>query len=197
MEAAVTMLPAAPGDVLAVSAGPWLVREVIELEERMRGLAAPVDHVVIITHLDAAGRWIGIQGQPGGVGLVDCTPYLRAKVTRSNFFQPKPAEGSPEMNAFLASCAKSLGVRYDWAGIADDAVDALHLHDLSAVIDRLWKWPAKHGMMPGEVVCSSLAAELYELHGWPHPDLGSERQCEPSSWWLWNDQHQWESVPAA
>lgn len=187
-------LPAAPGDVLAVSAGPWLAREVIELGERMRGLAAPVNHVVIVTHLDAAGRWMGIAGQPGGVGICDCTPYLRARVTRSNFRQPKAEEGSPEMTAFLASCAKSLGIRYDWISIAADGFDALHVHDLSAVIDRLWRWPAKHGLMPAEVVCSSLAAELYELAGWPHPDLGSERQCEPGDWWCWSDQEQWRQA---
>lgn len=186
-----TALPAAPGDVLAVSAGPWWCRELIELGERMRGLAAPVDHVVIVTHQDQAGRWIGVQGQPGGVGVCDCTPYLSAPTTRSNFFQPKPAEGSPEMNAFLASCAKTLGLAYDWAGIGDDFLDALHVHDLTALIDHLWRWPSAHGRMPGEVVCSSLAAELYELAGWPHPDLGEERQCEPSAWWRWSDQQQW------
>ena len=186
-----TSLPAAPGDVLAVAAGRWLVREVIELGERMRGLAAPVDHVIVVTHLDATGRWMGIQGQPGGVGVTDCTPYLRAKVTRSNFRQQKAAEGSPEMNAFLASCAKSLGIQYDWCGIAEDALDALHVHDLTALIDPLWRWPSKHGRMPGHVVCSSLAAMLYERAGWAHPDLGDERQCEPSDWWHWSDQEQW------
>jgi hypothetical protein len=187
----VTTLDAAPGDVLAVSAGPWWCRKVIELGERMRGLAAPVNHVIVITHQDALGRWIGVQGQPGGVGPVDCTPYLAAKVTRSNHLQPKPAPGSPEMTAFLADCVNALGIRYDWAGIDDDLLDALHLHDLTALVDRLWRWPAKHGMLPGEVVCSSLAAELYALAGWPHPDLGDERQCEPSSWWRWNDGEQW------
>lgn len=192
-----TTLPAAPGDVLAVSAGPWWCRKVIELGERMRGLPAAddrVDHVAIVTHLDSQGRWMGIAGQPGGVGPCDCTPYLQAPLTRTNFWQPKPAEGSPEMNAFLASCAKSLGIAYDWISIAEDGLDALHLHDLSDWIDPLWRWPGPGGQLPGHVVCSSLAAALYEKAGWPHPDIGSERICEPAAWWGWNDQHQWETV---
>jgi hypothetical protein len=190
------MLPAAPGDVLAVSAGPWLIREVIELGERMRGLACPVDHVIVVTHQDAMGRWIGVQGQPGGVGLVDCTPYLRARVTQTNHGQPKPPAGSPEMTAFLASCAKSLGIRYDWLGIGEDALDALHLHDLTPVIDPIWRWPAKGGLLPGHLVCSSLAAELYKLAGWPRPDVSDERQCEPADWYWWNRSRQWETAAA-
>jgi hypothetical protein len=177
--------------VLAVSAGPWWCREVIELGERMRGLACPVDHVIVVTHQDAAGRWNGIQGQPGGVGPVDCTPYLQAGVTRSNFWQPKAEEGTPAMNTFLASCAKTLGFQYDWVGIGEDFLDALHVHDLTALIDPLWRWPSKYGQMPGHVVCSSLAAMLYERAGWPHPDLKNERQCEPADWWRWSDQRQW------
>src|SRR5579859_2682464 len=188
----VTMLPAAVGDILAVSAGPWPIREGIELAERMRGLRCPVDHVVVVTHQDAVGRWMGIQGQPGGVGIADCTPYLQARVTQTNHDQPKAPPGSPEMTHFLASCATSLGIRYDWIGIDEDAIDAFHLHDLTKLIDPLWRWPTQHGVMPGHVVCSSLAAALYKIAGWAHPDLGNERQCEPADWWHWSRDRQWE-----
>jgi hypothetical protein len=189
-----TTLPAAPGDVLAVAAGPWLVRQVIRLGEAMRGLPSPANHVIIVTHQDQLGRWVGIQGQPGGVGPVDCTPFLSARVTRSNHGQPRP--GGDALTAFLAGCAKSLGIAYDWVSIAEDALDALHVPDLAADIDHLWRWPANHGQLPGEVVCSSLAAMLYDLPavGWPHPDLGSERQCEPSAWWDWADREQWRQA---
>jgi hypothetical protein len=189
------MLPAAPGDVLAVSAGPWWARQLIEAGERLRGLACPVDHVVIVTHQDRVGRWIGIQGQPGGVALADCTPYLSAPVTRSNHGQPKPAAGSPEMTVFLASCAKSLGIGYDWAGIAEDGLDALHLHDLAGLVNRLWAWPANRMLLPGHLVCSSLAANLYEIADWPHPSMDTERQCEPADWWRWNDRQMWKLAP--
>ncbi len=192
-------LPAAPGDVLAVSAGPWLIREAIELAERLRGLPRPddrVDHVIIVTHQDIMGRWMGIQGQPGGVGPVDCTPYLSARVTASNHDQPKAPAGSKEMGTFLASCAKTLGISYDWVGIAEDGLDALHLHDLTPVINLMWRWPGNGKLLPGHVVCSSLAARLYELIGWAHPDLGDERQCEPADWYEWSRNRRWEVTVA-
>jgi hypothetical protein len=200
-------LPAAPGDVLAVHGGGpggWLVR----VGEAMAGKPTLAGHVVGITHQDELGRWIGIQGQPGGVGLVDCTPYLSDSRTRSNHAQPKPQDwGKPDslaaddrLVAFLTSCAASLGLRYDWAGIAADIAGTLHATDLSGEIDRLWRWPASHGTLPADVVCSSLFAMLYDLPGvgWAHPDLGTERMCTPSDWWLWADEQQWaEPLPGA
>lgn len=185
-------LPAAPGDVLAVHGGGfggWLVR----MGEAIAGKPTIAGHVVGITHRDARGRWMGIQGQPGGVGLVDCTPYLSDSRVRSNHGQPR-GDDHGQLDSFLASCAKSLGIRYDWAGIASDAAAVLGARDLSALIDHLWRWPsAPSGLLPGEVVCSSLFAMLYDLPavGWAHPDLGTERACEPSDWWTWADEQQW------
>jgi len=45
------------------------------------------------------------------------------------------------------------------------------------------------------VVCSSLAAMLYDLPsvGWAHPDLGAERRCEPADWWLWSQARAWST----
>jgi hypothetical protein len=78
-------------------------------------------------------------------------------------------------------------------GIAQDGLGALHCTDLSAMIDHLWRWPSAHNLLPGHVVCSSLAAMLYDLPsvGWAHPDLGTERTCEPADWWDWADQQHW------
>jgi len=186
-----TALAAAPGDVLAVSGsgtGGWLVR----VGQAMTGKATLAGHVVGITHQDALGRWIGIQGQPGGVGLVDCTPYLSDSRTRSNHGQPRPG-GLVTMTAYLAECAAALGLHYDWVGIAADVAFGIGDPRLAADIDRLYQWPAGHGRLPGDVVCSSLFAAAYDLTavGWAHPDLGTERMCEPGDWWLWNDEQRW------
>jgi len=163
----------------------------IRVGEALEGKPAVANHVAIITHRDSLGRWIGIQGEPGGVGLVDCTPWLSDSRTRSNHAQPRDT-GAP-LAFFLASAAKSVGVNYDWVGIAEDGLDALHAENLAALIDHLYRWPASHGQLPGEVVCSSLAAMLYDLPqvGWAHPDLGDERKCEPADWWDWSDRQLW------
>ena len=183
------MIEAAPGDVLAVWTGNSLAQILIRAGEALRGLPAIANHVIVVTHQDTQKRWIGIQGQPGGVGPVDCTRVLSSSLTRSNNQQPRDLAKTPQ---FLASCARSLGIAYDWVGIAEDTLNALHATDLSAAIDPLWRWPSKNGQLPGHVVCSSLAAMLYETVGWTHPDLGTERVCEPADWWQWSDQHQWD-----
>lgn len=187
-----TPIDAAPGDVLAVWTGHSAVQDAIRVGEASIGLPAVANHVVVVTHQDKHGRWIGIQGQPGGVGLADCAPYLSDPRTRSNHDQPKPDDHG-QLTAFLKGCAESMGVGYDWVGIGMDAAMALHLPDLAAALNRLYEWPANHGLLPGETVCSSLAAMLYDLPqvAWKHPDLGTERVCEPANWWDWSDRKLW------
>lgn len=186
-----TALPAAAGDVLAVVGGGF-GGYLVNVGQAIAGKPSIGTHVVVVTHQDTLGRWIGIQGQPGGVGLVDCTPYLSDARVRSNHAQPR-ANDHGQVTAFLASCTKSLGIAYDWAGIEADAA-AVFSKDLSADIDRLWRWPSDTNLLPGHVVCSSLAAMLYDLPevGWQHPDLGTERACMPADWWDWSDGKQWE-----
>ncbi|MGA3151490.1 MAG: hypothetical protein ACLPN6_13405 [Streptosporangiaceae bacterium] len=192
-----TSLPAAPGDVLAVWTGQDLPDDLIRVGEALLGKPAVANHVIVVTHQDQAGRWMGIQGQPGGVGPVDCTPFLSDVRTMSNHAQPKPDDHG-QLVTFLASAARSLGLAYDWVGIAEDGLDALHCEDLSALIDPLWRWPSNHNLLPGHVVCSSLAAMLYDLAsvGWAHPDLGSERVCEPADWWRWSEASAWQVAAA-
>jgi hypothetical protein len=191
-------LPAAPGDVLAVWTGQDVVADVIRVGEALDGKPAVANHVVIVTHQDQLGRWMGIQGQPGGVGLADCTPYLSDVRTMSNHSEPRPDDNG-QLTTFLASAAKSLGIAYDWVGIAEDTLDALHATDLSALIDPIWRWPSDHNLLPGHVVCSSLAAMLYDLPsvGWAHPDLGTERTCEPADWWRWSEASSWLAVASS
>lgn len=186
-------LAAAPGDVLAVWTGDGVVQDLIRLGELLEGKPAIANHVVILTHQDQLGRWMGIQGQPGGVGAVDATPNLSDTRTRSNHDQPKPNDHD-QLDTFLASAAKSLGLAYDWVGIAEDALGALHIEDLSAAIDPLWR--SDPNLLPGHIVCSSLAVMLYDLPtiGWAHPDLGTERICEPADWWRWSDTKAWTTT---
>ena len=186
------MIDGAPGDVIAVWTGNSTWQNLIRVGEALRGLPAVANHVIVLTHKDRLGRWVGIQGQPGGVGLCDAQSLLSSSLTRSNHAQPRDCSQGQD-KVFLAACAKSLGVQYDWVGIAEDTLTGLHVPDLAAAIDPLWRWPAKKGLMPGHVVCSSLAAALYSEVGWKHPDLGSERRCEPADWWKWNDQGGWSA----
>jgi hypothetical protein len=59
--------------------------------------------------------------------------------------------------------------------------------------------PSNHNVLPGRVVCSSLAAMLYDLLsvGWAHPDLGAERQCEPADRWQWSQTQAWNDISQA
>lgn len=186
------MIPAAPGDILAVWTSSSWTSNWIRVGYAIRGKPSVANHVVILTHRDKFGRWMGIQGQPGGVGLVDCTHWLNDSRTRSNHDQPKPNYRG-QLKAFLASCAQSIGIRYDWVGIAEDGLGDINVRDLSQYTDALWERQVKGGHLPGEVVCSSLAAALYELPqvNWAHPDLGTERACQPGDWWDWSDKRLW------
>jgi hypothetical protein len=193
------VIPAAPSDVLAVYGGPssWGQR-LIRIGGILAGHTGVANHVQIVTHQDQAGRWIGIEGRPGGVGLCDCTPSLNSDLTRSNHDQPRPG-GDKAMTQFLAGAAKSLGIQYDWVGIAMDTAQAAGVPDLAKAIDPLWRWTSPQqqasGILPGHVVCSSLAAMLYTRAGWAEPTgKQDDRTCTPPQWWDWSDQKQWENT---
>jgi hypothetical protein len=55
-----TNLPAAPGDVLAVWTGSGLIQNLIRVGEALLGKPAVANHVVVVTHRDPKGRWMGI-----------------------------------------------------------------------------------------------------------------------------------------
>ena len=183
-------LPAAPADVLAVWTGAGFTSNMIRVRAVLRGKPGVANHVIIVTHQDDKARWIGIEGKPGGVGLVDCTPFLADSRTRSNHGQPRADDGG-QMTTFLASCAKSLGLRYDWVGIGMDATSVLHLDDATKWLNEIYKWPTTKGELPGAAVCSSLAAAQYANVDWARPQAGEERTCSPGDWWEWNDRQLW------
>jgi hypothetical protein len=183
-------LPAAPGDVLAVWSSNSAAGTLIRIGAVLRGRPGVANHVAVITHQDQRHRWIGIEGRPGGVGPVDVTGWLGDSRTRSNHGQPRPG-GDRSLNTFLGSCAASLGLAYDWTGIAEDVLKACQLENLAEAIDPLWRWPVKHDLLPGNVVCSSLAAMLYARVGWARPEAGKERTVTPADWWDWSDRKLW------
>lgn len=159
-----------PGDVLAVrTSGPF--GEIIRVGEELAGKPGLDNHVAIMHHWDGDVPW-GLEGRPGGVGWVDLRAYLASPYTVTNIGQP----GRDDLTRMtVAGKAKALlGTEYDWAAIGGDALAALHV--------RLWALKFPHGLAPGEVVCSSLAAWLYEQAGWARPDPGQERDVEPGDW---------------
>lgn len=186
-------LEVGPGDVVAVLGSHGVFSKVIQFSEWLSGKPHLVDHVVVVTHQDVHGRWIGISGQPGGVAVCDVSKYLLHTEANSNHAQPKLNDAG-QLNSFLASAAKSIGLSYDWVAVAEDALDSFHLHDLSEELNRIWAWPTVNNVLPGHLVCSSLAARLYELVGWAHPDLGLERVCTPADWWAWANSEGWKQA---
>lgn len=188
------MIEVAAGDVLAVFNSPGLGGRIIRFGQWLQSKSSIADHVVIATHQDQLGRWIGIEGRPTGVGVCDLSRYLTDLRTRSNHDQPRLTD-TGQLETLLASCAKSLGIAYDWVAITEDALAALHIHDLAEEIDHLWRWSV-NGELPGHVVCSSLAAKLYAIVGWGHPAHNVERTCEPADWWAWSNSRAWEASSA-
>lgn len=188
---------AGPGTILAVWSSTGFAGTVIRLGAVLRGRPGVANHVAVVTHQDELGRWMGIEGRPGGVGPVDVTDYLADSRTRGNFAQPRPG-GTEAVDTFLASCAESLGIAYDWVGIAEDTCKALKLDNLAHAIDPLWRWGGPGKELPGHVVCSSLAAMLYEKAGWARPSAGEggdpARGVTPAMWWDWSDRTLW-TVP--
>ena len=81
---------------------------------------------------------------------------------------------------------KLLGVSYDWlGGIAEDALRALDL-------PQLWKPEPATGQVPAHVVCSSLAAWVYDRAGLPAPSPQDWRHVTPGAWALFVVQRGWE-----
>jgi len=165
-----------PGDVIAVRTGGWAAW-LIRLGARIRGLPGSVNHVVVVHHRDDHGRWIGLEGRPGGVGWVDCTNYLRSPATVDNGAQPKT-----EAQRYLVAKAaeRLIGCAYDWAAIGADA-----LSDLGFILAM----PGWGKQPPLHVVCSSFAAWCYREVGLPCPDGG--RLVQPADWAAWDAAKGW------
>jgi hypothetical protein len=157
-----------PGDVLAVRGGS-IAAAAIRLGAALLGRPNLSNHVAVVSHADGNGTLWVIEGRPGGVGWRDAADYLASPWTLTNAAQPK----APEQRALVTRTAKAmLGTPYDWAAIAGDALDDLHL------------WDPGGGVVRGHVVCSALAALAYDKAGLARP-AGDERMVQPADWDSW------------
>lgn len=170
-----------PGDILAVRS-PGLAGEIIRIGEELSGKDGAENHIAVCHHWDGPVPW-GLEGKPGGVGWVDLRDYLASPYSLNNCLQPGRSDAS---RTVVADQAKALlGDRYDWSAIGGDALAALHIH--------LWNLKFPHGKPPGECVCSSLAAWLYEQAGWERPQV-TDRDTEPADWTELILQRRWNAT---
>lgn len=164
--------PPQPGDVLVID-GTTDVAKLIEAGAVLLGNPA-ASHVAVMHHTDDAGVPWAIEGRPGGVGWADARGYLQDPRTVANVLQPKTQHQRLQVTALAA---KLLGTPYDFlGGIAEDAFNALGLGALWAEKD-----PAT-GLAPAHVVCSSLAAWVYDKVGLAAPHPNDWRHVTPGAW---------------
>jgi hypothetical protein len=167
------------GDVIAVRTGGiggWFIR----LGARLRGLPHSVNHVLIVHHLDEQGRWVGLEGRPGGVGWVDCTDYIKSPATVDNREQPK----TEAQRYLVAKAAESLiGCAYDWSAVL---VDAGYDLGLPRPDDLDWHGAQK----PLHIMCSAYAAWSYTQVALARP-TAPERFVEPPEWAAWDAAKGW------
>lgn len=133
------------------------------------------NHVIVVHHQDANGRWWGLQGQPGGVGWCQLDTIAASPLVIDNIGQPGRDDAA---RARVAQRAEAmLGTPYDWVAITDDAVRAF-----APRAKDIWDKPWSGTLAPGHVVCSSYAAWLYKQEGWAYPDAVNMREIEPADW---------------
>ena len=142
---------------------------------------ADLDNHVVIVIKQTDGVWWGIEGRPGGVGWADLTRYINDPATVTNFEQPKTAA---QRAAIVALVPQILGTPYDWDAIFQAAADDLHLPELFN------SDPSKWGTtVPGHVICSALAAWMYDHLGMAAPT--ECRDTQPSDWTAFDLARSW------
>lgn len=175
------MIEVKPGDVLLVrnrgtAVGTRLARWGIKLGAWLERKPTTWTHVIVAHHVDEAGVFWGVQGQPGTVGWVDLKPYLADPVTLTNRGQLKTAAQRDDVYAAMLPLVGQ--ARYDWGVIAADAAIAL---GAARHVEPLWNMLDTWGPgVPGHVVCSSLADYAYERAGLESP--AADRFCLPADW---------------
>lgn len=174
------MAPAVqPGDVLAVRTGS-LAGTLIRLGAALLDRPNIASHIAVVHHTDEHGTVWALEGRPGGVGWRDAKTYLASPWTIANPRQPKTAVQREHVcDTMLAM----IGTRYDWQAITADALNAFRL-------EGLWRPTWKDGTVPGQVVCSSLAAYAYAKAGLTCPPGG--REVTPADWLGLIMEHGWQ-----
>ncbi len=168
----------AVGDVWSVRTTGWAAR-LIRFGAALGGQPNLDNHVVVVHHQDANGRWWGLEGRPGGVGQVDLARYLHNPYTVTNAGQPKT---DAQRYGIAVGAEALLGTPYDWVGIAADGMDAIGA-------GHLWAQNWNGLGPPAHVVCSSYAAWLNELHGLERPVRRSARGTTPADWTAFDLEH--------
>jgi hypothetical protein len=163
-----------PGDALVVH-DPGFWAEVIRLGGVIEGQPHHWNHLTVFDHVDAAGTYQFIQGQPGGVSWYDGGHYLDDPMTLCNVEQPK----TDEQRSGILACMRAMvsaHTPYDWPAIAADCLIA---------VDPLWHARDQWGPgIPGHVVCSSSYDYAAEHVGLATP--ARDRFCAP-----WDFAAQW------
>ncbi|MGH3628139.1 MAG: hypothetical protein ACRDRL_11965 [Sciscionella sp.] len=171
------------GDVLVTRGSGWADR-LIRLGAALEDEPDIDNHVAIVHHQDKAGTWWAIEGRPGGVGWVDAHSYLASSATTNNVGEPKTGE----QRQMIATGAEGmLGVAYDWSAIITDGLMVTHLNE---VWTQNWNGQGP----PAHVVCSSLAAYLYERAGLDRPTIHEPRYTTPGDWEQFIIQHNYAEV---
>ena len=167
-----------PGDVVTIQ-GDSFFSKLIEVGSVLRGMPS-ASHVAVVTHRDPAGTLWGKEGRPGGVGDVDMMSYVRNPLSFANTEQPLT---DLQRAGIVAIVNKLNGTPYDWAAIIEDAGLAFGLKDI-------WKEKV-NGVLPGHVVCSSLAAYAYDRNEAPAPHPADYRHVFPADWAKFIEEKGW------
>lgn len=156
-----------PGDALVVH-DPGFWAEVIRVGGFIQGQPHRWNHLTVFSHVDLAGTFWGIQGQPGGVSWYDIGHYLDDPLTLTNIEQRK-TDGQRKNILVVMDAMLSVRTPYDWPAIAVDAMMA---------VSPLWAMKDHWGPgIPGHVVCSSAYDYAAEHVGLATP--ARDRYCAP------------------
>lgn len=162
-----------PGDILLTSnvkgVSFW-----IKLGALLKGNSAAHNHVVVVSHVDDAGTYWGIEARSGGVGWVDLAQYMNSPRTTSNAGLD-PDRTIEDREKVVEIVKGMLDKKYDWSAIVELAMRAIHADDLWAAKDFDEK------TVPAHFVCSALAAWAYDHVGWRRPN-GNPRFVTPGMW---------------
>lgn len=175
-----------PGDVLVIADRNFTSR-FIRLQAWLLRKPSGHNHVAIFSHIDAGGTAWVIEGRPSGVGWALAKTYLEHPATLTNADQPK----TDEQRRLIVEGAKGmLGVRYDWAAIAELGAEPFR-------INALWRkyreW-CESDTPPVAVICSSYADWWYEHVGLANPGGNAEtRFTDVADWAGWLARRGWQS----
>lgn len=164
------------GDVLAVRTRGVFPR-LIDLGAFLKHEPHTADHIAIAHDFPPPGNLRVIEAEPGGVRLGPGSGYVGSRWTVTNAAQPKTAAQRQQVVAVAQSF---LATPYDWAAISADAGNVFDLRD-----PWVRDWPVDGP--PHRVVCSSLAAYVYEKVGLACPVGG--RFVTPAQWVAFIDAH--------